>query len=194
MYGFPIKEASIIGVVIHGGRLSFVGPNLTDHRYLNGGWARYNSHLENHLVQLSSMLSKSKKSSVENKIILSSKLFNLALQSEIDETRFITLISAIESLLLTEGDRDYLGLKLAEKTAFLIWDDKDRRTALYKKMKALYSTRSKIVHGKVIFVAEHDVRTLKDIYIALLKKLLSLETGIKDEKTFDDYINTRKFS
>ena len=147
------------------------------------------------------ILAKKKNTELERKLILSSKMYWLALQSYSPEITFITLISALESLLLSVSDRDYIGLKIAEKVAFLMSDEQEERLRIYKDMKRYYDLRSSLVHGKsgkAVMVEDLDVALLKLTFTTIFEKILSMLDGsdshhFENEKDLDDYINELRF-
>lgn len=112
MYGFPIDEKSLIGVILGVTRQEYIAPDILRKNYISTGWARFTSSLNQNVEKIRDVFAKPKNSELERKLILSSKMYWLALQSYSPEITFIALISALESLLLGESDRDYIGLKI----------------------------------------------------------------------------------
>lgn len=196
LHGHQISQQTLIGVVIHDKRQSFIGPDSIGNNYLTSGWAKYSDDKQDHLALVSNILSQKKASEIERKIILSSKLFNLRSETRSKEASFISTMSAIEGLLLTKSDRDYLGHKLSEKTAFLLRDKQNERIAMYDEMKRLYDLRSILVHGssKTAEVTDRDIRTLENIYLALFDKVLDLSPKLKTASEFDKAINEKRFA
>jgi len=201
MYGFPISEKSLIGVIIGNNRLEHIAPDIIGSKNLVPGWARFHPPRHQNVDQVKQVLAKQKNTELERKLVLSSKMYWLALQSSSPEVTFIALISALESLLLSESDRDYIGLKLSEKVTFLMADEQKVRLDIYKRMKKYYNMRSALVHGKpgkAVVVERADVETVKQIFTAVFEKVLSMvETYTSfhtdDDKGFDDYINELRF-
>src|SRR5947209_18282844 len=124
-------------------------------------------------------------------------MYWLALQSYSPEITFITLISALESLLLGKSDRDYIGLKISEKVAFLMFDEQGERLQVFKNMKKYYDIRSSLVHGKsgkAVKVEQADLDTIKQIFTSVFEKVLNLvekyrSPNTEDDNGWDDYIN-----
>lgn len=150
---------------------------------------------------MKNVLAKPKSTEIERKLLLSSKMYWLALQSASPEITFISLMSALESLLLGEGDRDYIGLKISEKVAFLLSEEQEKRLQIFKTMKRFYTIRSSLVHGKggkASIVEQADVTTIIGIFLGAFEKMLhfaetysSLTTN--DGTGLDDYFNTLRF-
>ena len=168
------------------------------------GWSRYRSDVfGKHMNRLSSISQKRKPTRLEKKVMQAIQVFWLSRLSSRLEIRFVVLVSAFESLLLTQNDRDYLGLKLAEKTSFLLEDDKDRRVTPFKAMKKFYAKRSDLVHKGQNTIEEKDERETENIFKALVFKLLDLtaEYGKMEQKSHasdrpgvEDYIDALKFA
>ncbi len=168
------------------------------------GWSRYHSkYLDEHLERLSKISIAKNPSRLQKKILQALQVYGLSRFSQKAEIRFLFLISAFESLLLTENDKDYLGKKISEKTAFLLETDYDKRLQLYKQMKIFYGKRSGIVHSGKTEITDSEVRTLDDIFRAASFKLLELsmtytkmEQKVRDneQEGIEDLINKLKFS
>jgi len=201
MYGFPISDESLIGVIIGINRQEYIAPDIIGGKYIVRGWARFHPARNQTVEEAKKILAKQKNTELERKLILSSKMYWLALQSYSPEITFISLISALESLLLGVSDRDYIGLKISEKVAFLMSDEQKERLEIYKSMKKYYDIRSSLVHGKsgkAVRVERADLDTIKHIFTAVFEKILYMaETytsfHTEDDKGLDDYINELRF-
>ncbi len=201
MFGFPLTDESLIGVILGDKSQEYVAPDIIGKNHLTKGWASYHPANNQNVEKVKKVFAKQKNSELERKLILSSKMYWLALQSYSPEITFISLISALESLLLGEGDRDYIGLKIAEKVAFLLSDEQEQRLQIFKLMRKYYNTRSSLVHGKSgksVQVAAADLGTIKNIFTAVFEKVLNLveqypSLHTEDEKGLDDYINQLRF-
>jgi len=168
------------------------------------GWSKYVSCIVGKYMNvLSAITQKAKPTKLENKILQAIQIFWLSRLSHKTKIRFLMLISAFESLLLTENDRDYLGKKLAEKTTFLLEKDREKRIELYKLMKKYYRKRSGLVHGGNANIEEVDERRAEGIFKRLVFTLLELtakydrmeqRTSKEDKPGLEDYINELKFS
>lgn len=201
MIGFPISDQSLIGVILGDKRQAYIAPDIIGSKYLVNGWARFHPARNQNVDKVKKIFSKQKNTELERKLILSSKMYWLALQSYSPEITFISLISALESLLLGESDRDYIGLKISEKVAFLISDEQEERLEIYRSRKKYYNIRSSLVHGKsgkAVKVERADLDTIEHIFRAVFEKILymaetytSLHT--EDNKGLDDYINELRF-
>jgi hypothetical protein len=168
------------------------------------GWSRYRAEaFGKYMSLLSSISQKEKPTRLEQKIMQAIQVFWLSRLSTRTEIRFLILISAFESLLLTPSDKDYLGLKLAEKTAFLLENAVEKRIRLFKLMKRYYGIRSALVHEGVNKITEADDRTAENIFKNLVFKVLDLtasykkmehKSQYKDTLGIEDYIESLKFS
>lgn len=168
------------------------------------GWSRYHSkYLDEHLERLSKISIAKNPSRLQKKILQALQVYGLSRFSQKGEIRFLFLISAFESLLLTENDKDYLGKKISEKTAFLLENEYEKRLQLYKQMKSFYGKRSGLVHSGKTEISDSEVRTLDDIFRVTSFKLLELsmsyskmEQRTKDNEPegVEDLINKLKFS
>jgi len=168
------------------------------------GWSKYRVDIFGKYMDLFSSISQKRKPTrLEEKIIQAIQIFWLSRLSQRNEIRFLILISAFESLLLTQNDRDYLGLKLAEKTTFLLEKETDKRKKLYKLMKKYYSKRSDLVHKGENKITDADERTANNIFTNLVFKMLDLtgsyekleqKSNDRDKQGVEDYIDSLRFA
>lgn len=167
------------------------------------GWSKFREkdYLKS-LKLLSKILSKTKKTKLENKVLNSLKVFGLSRQSNRIENRFLLLISAFESLLLSKNDKDYLGLKFAEKTAFLLLKKGTERRDLFIRLKKYYNMRSRLVHDGEAKMEKKDLSYLENVYLHLIMKIVDLskkydkmerKSSDKDKLGLEDYIEFLKF-
>ena len=168
------------------------------------GCSKYlGKYFDEHLERLSKISIDKKPTSLQKKILQALQVYGLSRLSQKAEIRFLFLVSSFESLLLTENDRDYLGKKLSEKTAFLLEKDYEKRLKLYKQMKSFYGKRSGLVHSGKTQISDTEVRTLENIFQAVVFRLLELSTIYpkmeqrerdSQKEGVEDLINQLKFS
>lgn len=147
------------------------------------------------------MSHKDERSNLEERILRAIEIFGLSRGHQRNELALLPIVAGFETLLL-EG-REPKSRGIAEKTAFLI-DEKSKRLEIYDYMKSLYTKRSKIVHGDdPEAVGDNDIRQMRDIFRALVEKLLELsdeytkmqrKTHEDDEEGVEDFINDLKLS
>ena len=167
------------------------------------GWSKFREDVFLKTLKiLSKITNKDKKSNLEKKLLNSLKIYGLSRHSRRLENRFLMLISACESLLLSKNDRDYLGFKLREKTAFLLLKKGDGRRDLYNRMGKFYDMRSRLVHDGETNMSKDDLMYLEDIYLHLIIKMTQLtkkyskmekKSNEKDKHGIEDYIECLKF-
>jgi hypothetical protein len=158
-----------VGVIFSDhGTVTFIGP------FEGGGYSIYDHYFDRFLTRLSEISMKKKPSKLETKIIRSLEIFWLSQSTQKREIQFILLISTLESLLLTKNDRDYLGLKVAEKTAFLLETTQENRIILYKALKKFYRLRSELIHSGSRKIQESEFIQLKNLVYRTLLKMLDL--------------------
>jgi hypothetical protein len=142
---------------------------------------------------LSDISSKSNPSNLERKILRGIEIFGISQTTQNNDIRFIMLISALETILLTNDDKDYLGLKLAEKSAFLIEDEGPKRLKIYKLVKGLYGKRSKLVHEGNRDIEMRDLELLEDLIRVVISRLIGLSQTYSQMNEIEDLILRRKF-
>ena len=167
------------------------------------GASKYKKEIFGRDMDILSKMTQKKLSKLEKKILQAIRIFWLSRLSHKTEIRFLMLISAFESLLLTKNDRDYLGKKLSEKVVFLIEKDYKKRIKLYKDMKKYYRKRSRLVHEGNVKISKEDEMAVENIFRRVLFRLLELskeyskmeqKSSEKDKEGIEDYINKLKFS
>jgi len=170
----------------------------------------YWEKLGDKVTYYSGLFYKEGRSVIENTVVNALKIYSLHVNATSVDVKFILVMFALEGLLLTENDRDYLGKKLSEKATFLSERDPDNRKNLYRKMKTTYSKRSNFVHQKKKTkesekITSDDVAFTCDIFIKCIEEILSLEKngtitklssdgGQDDNKSLDYYIENMIFS
>ncbi len=167
------------------------------------GWSKFREKdFLKTVKRLSYITNKEKETKLEKKILNSLKVFGLSRLSHRIENRFLMIISACESLLLSNNDRDYLGLKLSEKTTFILLKKGEERKKLFDNMKKFYGLRSKLVHMGESKISSQDLRYLEDIYLNLIIKLVELskkyekmekKSNENDKLGIEDYVESLKF-
>jgi hypothetical protein len=193
MHDFGISEYAYIT-----GKGTYAGSYLT----LNIGWSTYTSRFDNTIGKLTNILTKQDPNDIENRLRNAIILFGIETEAARPEVRYTLLTTALEGLLLTEGDRDYLRLKLAEKISFLLENNLDKRLELFEKVKDVYDRRSDFVHQKPKFkpITQEEVEKLGEIFIKVFNKLLELRNQGYEQiqkkdgaKTIDDLVTNLKF-
>lgn len=107
--------------------------------------------------------------------------------------------TAFEALLAT--DTTELSHRLAERAAWLLEDDPGERSVLYKKIKAAYGMRSKVVHGAKGALKESELVESSEFCDSLARRLLGAAYNIPElravfleEKTpVDDFLTRLLF-
>ncbi len=192
-----IDPSEILGVIFsEDGRIFFISP------FKGMEWSRYYPKQEKFLDRLSEISTKENPSQLELKVLRALDMFWLSQLTPKKEVEFLLLISTQESLLLTGQDRDYLGLKLAEKTAFLLESDENLRIKTDKSMKKMYSLRSGLIHSGKRKIDNNDLVQLKSYVYRTLLKIIDLsskyykmerKTKDSDSEGIDDLILHLKF-
>jgi len=193
---FPVNECryTIEGSKNRGGMES-VGERFP-------GSASYVEKFGKMISELTDIITKSKPTTIERKIKNTVRIFGIQTSITSLEVRFVLLVTCLESLLLTESDRDYILWKLAEKTAFLI--GKNRKT-INDFVKSAYKKRSAFIHEKTKkkkeeIITETDVFNMESVVFSVFRKLMEFrERGyaeIQKKPNFqsiDEHIEEIKF-
>jgi hypothetical protein len=145
------------------------------------------------LTILSDISSKPNPSKLEKKILRGIEIFGLSQSTQNKDIRFIILISALETILLTKTDKDYLSLKLAEKSAFIIEEEGLDRLRIYKLVKGLYGKRSGLVHEGNRDIEVRDLDKLEDLIRTVIFHLILLSQTYSQMEEIEDLILKRKF-
>jgi hypothetical protein len=86
------------------------------------------------------------------------------------DTQLVDAITALEALLGTETE---IAFRLSYRVASLLADDEETRSAMFKRIKGFYDTRSKIVHGTRLKQKHsaylHSVEEIRHIVRRLLR-------------------------
>lgn len=134
-----------------------------------------------------------KNSPILNRIKSAVTWYSSAVNADIPEIQFVSLMTALEILLVGEISKDpnqnsgSISQRLSERVAFLLGNNYQKRLELEKKAKQLYGLRSDIVHGgkklndiESLFELESIVRTI--VVVLLKHDFQTWETFIDWEK------------
>jgi len=113
------------------------------------------------------------------------------------ETRFVSLCVVLESLFSCSVQE--ITHKLSERVAMFLGDNGGDNYTQYKKIKAFYSRRSKIVHGqdfKVKGDAREIVQPLEEVVHRVLRKILADSSYVTqfNKKNKEEYLTKLLFN
>jgi len=164
------------------------------------GGATYNKFVEKKIPVLTDIFTKSNPNEIERKIKNAIRIFGIQTSVTNDNVRFVLLITCLESLLMTESDRDYLLWKLAEKVAFILNDKKREISDFIKKA---YKKRSAFIHGRRSqddLVTKNDIFNVEIIASNLVWKMIDfVKNGYThvqkrgNVKSINEYVEEAKF-
>jgi hypothetical protein len=149
---------------------------------------RYNSENDLWIDKFNS--AKQHNDEIYQKIAKAIRMYGTAVSIGQLDVKFALLVFALEALL--GGDKDYLGWKLAERTAFLI-SSPTKRKETYRKV--YDGKRSGFVHQAKKTIAMADYHKIEGIVINVIKKLFELrDNGYNSFSEIIEYIDDLKFS
>ena len=162
---------------------------------------KYQSKFDKEISELTDIMTKPKPTTIQSKIKKSLRIFGIQKSLTSEKVRFVLLVTCLESLLLTQSDRDYILWKLAEKTAFLIGKN---RKKVNDYVKLAYNKRSDFIHGKKnrkkYEITKADVYSMEGIVVSIIHKLMEfIDQGyteikkVEGVKSVDGYIEEIKF-
>lgn len=128
------------------------------------------------------------------------RIFGIQTSITNDQVKFVLLVTALESLLLTGSDRDYILWRLAEKTAFLLGKNGKDRRKVNDYVKLAYKKRSAFIHDAHARIDEKDRYKMENLVVPTFYKLMELrEQGYveiqkkEDVRNVEEYIEEMKF-
>jgi hypothetical protein len=169
------------------------------------GGANYHKLFGKSIKIISKIFSKKQPNDIEKRVKNAVRIIGTQVSIPNKQVRFLLLMSGLESLLMTENDRDYILWRLAEKTAFFLGGDR-RQTNDY--IKNAYNKRSAFIHGssrKTKPITEEDISKAQQIVGDVIWKLIveflgkgyTQITKNRDQKkkilSIDEYIEQEKF-
>jgi len=141
-------------------------------------------HLEDkcHLKDLGEILSKniSSRSEIEKRISTAIRWIGTAMEDDYDCDKFFKFSVALECLLTNRSEE--ITTPLAERCAFILSDDKEKRIDVFKRIKDLYGIRSKIAHEGQIEIENNN---LEYIMWASISCLLTICDNMNKYKWYD---------
>lgn len=102
---------------------------------------------------------------------IASNRLGFALERKHDEDRLLDFMIGLESLYLPDGN-DELTFRLSLRISFMQHQDSSDRNEMYKFIKRMYRTRSKIVHGSNYTLLNEDVTKIESVLRKSLKTYL----------------------
>jgi hypothetical protein len=164
-----------------------------DYYYNPSLWiGEYQSKYEADISKLTGILTKPN-SEIDKKIRNTLVIFGIQESVTNEQVRFVLLTTCLESLLMSNSDRECLSWKLAEKTAFL----SENKKIVYEEIKSAYDKRSAFIHGSPSSrktIVEDDLVKMQGTVISILRKLMQFkEMGYSKMKEVNEYIDKLKF-
>ena len=164
------------------------------------GGANYGKFVEKEIPILTDIFVKSNPNEIERKIRNAVRIFGIQTSVKNQQVRFVLLVTCLESLLMTESDRDYILWKLAEKVAFILDGNKRELNDYIKKA---YDKRSAFIHGSKSedgLVMENDIFSIEGVVSNLVWKMIDFVkngyTHVQKQnnvKSINEYIEETKF-
>lgn len=162
---------------------------------------RYIEELKDAFSALTEIFTKPNSNELERRIVNAVRIFGIQTGLTNNQIRLTVLMTCIESLLMTEGDKDYLRWKLAERAAFVYGRQKKE---INNAIKDAYNKRSAFVHGKKeTQINERDIEDNQKIVSIIVWRLFSVflndgytqvpKSDKLSTKSIDDYIEQEKF-
>jgi hypothetical protein len=188
---FPVEEGRFIsGEITTGGRRVSSGTSGEYYHRRSLDICEYKLEFEKEISKLTEILTQPK-SEIDRRIGHALVIFGIQTSVSDENVKFVLLATCLESLLIGKSDRDYLGLRLAEKSAFLFARD---REIMYERIKKAYDKRSGFIHGSGETITQSDVFTMQLTVVSILRRLLELrEKGYDRIEKIDTYIYKLKF-
>jgi hypothetical protein len=160
----------------------------------------YGNKLLTNIEILSNIFLKYNPNEIEKKIKNALRIFGIQISIEDLQTKYVLLVTCLESLLLSGKDRDYILWRFAEKGAFVLGKNKRE---VYNCIKDAYRMRSAFVHGNSQeneFLTNKEIIEMNELVHEIVWKLIEfLGQGYTEiqkkegKKSIDDYIEQIKF-
>jgi hypothetical protein len=111
----------------------------------------------------------SSRSEIEKRISTAIRWIGTGMDEEYDCDKFLKFAVALECLLAKRNEE--ISTPLAERCAFILAEDKEKRRDLYKMMKRLYNTRSEIAHQGKVEIESDNLKKIEWISISCIMRL-----------------------
>jgi len=143
------------------------------------------------IFTLGDLLAKEKLNNFEQTLFLGIEWFSrYQIQSEL-KNKLLNHITVLETFLTPTGD-DPIQRSIAEGVAILLEDDVLARKSLIKKIKKLYTQRSKISHGYNKEILDIDVKELSIIAGSLIMTLIGLKDQFESKQELINWIEFKR--
>jgi hypothetical protein len=164
---------------------------------------RYHSSFDTPVEQCTKLLLKSNPSELDGRLKNALRVLGFTWEVHLDELKLILLITAIETMLLEESSQENLQSRLADRVAFLLESQPDKRVRMFHEVKNYYQMRSRFIHGAQVLEAEGslNLERLFEITIRIWIRLNRLteegytRVGRRDSaKSLDELVEELKFA
>jgi len=188
---FPIEEAKFVsGETTTGGNRITSGSAGEYYPRRSLLICEYNLKFEKEISKLTEILT-NPKCEIDRRIGNALMIFEIQASISDQNVKFVLLATCLESLLMGKSDRDYLGSRLSEKSAFLCAKG---REVTYDGVKKAYDKRSGFIHGSSEAITQNDVNVMQGTVSSILRRLIDLkEEGYDTMEKVDGYIKKLKF-
>lgn len=109
------------------------------------------------------------------------------------EEAFLLYAISLESIMLSDNEKDELQYRLALRVAHLLGKDSESRKQIVRQVKDLYKVRSQIVHSGKFRVADVDLQQIKLLTKKCILRILGDETflSMQTPKEFADWFEMK---
>ncbi|MFD1674288.1 hypothetical protein [Alicyclobacillus fodiniaquatilis] len=106
---------------------------------------------------------------------------------------FLNATTVLECLLIKDNNEPII-INLADRTAFLLGEQREQRLQVRNDVKRLYSTRSAITHHGSVDGVIADLSTIQDIAYYLIYRFVGLTDKFDDLESLVKWLDELKFS
>jgi hypothetical protein len=139
------------------------------------------------ITRVNQFLQEENKNDLEEGILASLQWAGRASVESRKEEAFLLYAIALESLIMIDNDHDELTYRLSTRIAHLIGKNCDSRKRIVNEVKALYNTRSKIVHSGKYQVTDADLAYIRLVTKNCILRII-IEPPFNSMKTINELV------
>lgn len=148
------------------------------------------------LKKVCNLCDKSNLSELESSLISAIEWFSMGLLAVNKALQYVCYVTALETLVTEHSNEKGINAQLAERVPFICWKrrkDVSTRLDLSKRMRVIYSTRSRILHSGHRKITIREIREVNSISKHCIHQFIPMVV-LGTKKALKEWVAEKRFS